>query len=511
MEPATRSRRRSGLGTRERARAEIAGSPVELERPADPEHGDYATNVALRLAPTRRQSPRELASRDRRPGSGPRSCRARRGRRPRLRQSARLRRMDRGGARRDPGRRRLVRCLSPGDAAANAGRDGVREPHGASDGRAARNGAFGDSVARLLTFAGKEVEREYYYNDAGRQMERFHASVDAVRRGEEPPGGRLPRGVHPGARRARPAIPAAEMLRPHRGIARPLRGSISTRGRVRASSNSGCPSSCRDSTPTRARAPSGRAPRGTETSRTASSSARTASRRTAPQTCRTSRTSCRAGSTARSTSSARTTTVRAVVRGDREDARLRPGAGRGAHLPARPARRMRARRGRCRSAVGTSCSSTSCSTRSGSTRPAGTSSREARTRRSRSTSTSRPSERRRTPSTTSSTRTRASRGSCGMRTANGAAAPNAGASASPLAVEERDLVKRLLEFPALAAEAAERRAPQGIPTYAIRVADDFHRFYHHHRVLGTRRRRAFASISAERRSSSSPAAWISSG
>ena len=57
---------------------------------------------------------------------------------------------------------------------------------------------------------------------------------------------------------------------------------------------------------------------------------------------------------------------------------------------------------------------------------------------------------------------------------------------SPLAVEERDLVKRLLEFPAVAAEAAERRAPHAIPTYAIRVADDFHRFYHHHRVLELR-------------------------
>jgi arginyl-tRNA synthetase len=54
---------------------------------------------------------------------------------------------------------------------------------------------------------------------------------------------------------------------------------------------------------------------------------------------------------------------------------------------------------------------------------------------------------------------------------------------APLALEERELVKRLLEFPALAAEAAERRAPHAIPTYAIRVADDFHRFYHHHRVL----------------------------
>jgi arginyl-tRNA synthetase len=56
---------------------------------------------------------------------------------------------------------------------------------------------------------------------------------------------------------------------------------------------------------------------------------------------------------------------------------------------------------------------------------------------------------------------------------------------APLAPDERDLVKRLLEFPALAAEAAARRAPHAIPTYAIRVADDFHRFYHDHRVLGS--------------------------
>ena len=52
---------------------------------------------------------------------------------------------------------------------------------------AARNGAYGDSVARLLEFAGHGVEREYYYNDAGAQMDRFRASVEAVRRGEEPP------------------------------------------------------------------------------------------------------------------------------------------------------------------------------------------------------------------------------------------------------------------------------------------------------------------------------------
>jgi len=58
-----------------------------------------------------------------------------------------------------------------------------------------------------------------------------------------------------------------------------------------------------------------------------------------------------------------------------------------------------------------------------------------------------------------------------------------GPSTAPLAREERDLIKRLSEFPALVAEATERRAPHAIPLYSIRVADDFHRFYHEHRVL----------------------------
>jgi arginyl-tRNA synthetase len=61
-----------------------------------------------------------------------------------------------------------------------------------------------------------------------------------------------------------------------------------------------------------------------------------------------------------------------------------------------------------------------------------------------------------------------------------------GSSAEPagaLAPEERELVKRLAEFPSVVAEATERRGPHALPTYAIRVADDFHRFYHHHRVL----------------------------
>jgi arginyl-tRNA synthetase len=55
--------------------------------------------------------------------------------------------------------------------------------------------------------------------------------------------------------------------------------------------------------------------------------------------------------------------------------------------------------------------------------------------------------------------------------------------AGPLAPEERELVKRLAELPAVVAEALAKRGPQGVPAYAIRVADDFHRFYHEHRVL----------------------------
>ena len=69
-----------------------------------------------------------------------------------------------------------------------------------------------------------------------------------------------------------------------------------------------------------------------------------------------------------------------------------------------------------------------------------------------------------------------------LRNADGSDAAQAGVAA-PLAPEERELVKRLLEFPQVARESAERRAPHAIPIYAIRVADDFHRFYHEHRVL----------------------------
>ena len=42
--------------------SEVAGIPVTLERPNDAEHGDYATNVALKLAGVRRRPPRDIAT-----------------------------------------------------------------------------------------------------------------------------------------------------------------------------------------------------------------------------------------------------------------------------------------------------------------------------------------------------------------------------------------------------------------------------------------------------------------
>jgi arginyl-tRNA synthetase len=175
------------IETLESALGEAIGAEVALERPGDAAHGDYATNVAMRLAGARRQAPRAIAE-------------------ELIEQALALPAVERAEIA-GPGFVNL--WLAPAwyrDALAEmlaAGRDygggSAREPQriqvemvsanptGPIVVSAARNGAYGDSVARLLEFAGHQVEREYYYNDAGAQMDRFRASVDARRRGEEPP------------------------------------------------------------------------------------------------------------------------------------------------------------------------------------------------------------------------------------------------------------------------------------------------------------------------------------
>ena len=65
-----------------------------------------------------------------------------------------------------------------------------------------------------------------------------------------------------------------------------------------------------------------------------------------------------------------------------------------------------------------------------------------------------------------------------------AAEPGAGDSPAPLEPAERELIKRLLEFPDEVRESAARRAPHRICAYAMAVAADFHAFYRDCQVVG---------------------------
>jgi arginyl-tRNA synthetase len=51
----------------------------------------------------------------------------------------------------------------------------------------ARHAAYGDALSRILELAGNEVQREYYVNDEGGQIQRFGESIKARALGEEPP------------------------------------------------------------------------------------------------------------------------------------------------------------------------------------------------------------------------------------------------------------------------------------------------------------------------------------
>ena len=160
------------------------GADIALERPKDPAHGDFASNVALRAAKAAGRPPRELA--------GELAAK--------LEELPEVAAVEIAG----PGfiNLRLADAFFLGALAeigpgygggwASPALDIQVElvsanPTGPVTVASARNGAYGDSVARLLAFAGHRVRREYYYNDAGAQMERFRLSVEAARRGEEPP------------------------------------------------------------------------------------------------------------------------------------------------------------------------------------------------------------------------------------------------------------------------------------------------------------------------------------
>jgi len=150
---------------------------IEVERTRDASHGDFATNVAMRLAKAARQNPRKIAeavraalpahpavSKTEIAGAGfinffldENSYRAEIGRI--LAQGGSYGRSERG-----LGKSVLVEFVSANPTGP------LHVGHG-------RGAAFGATVANLLEAVGFRVAREYYVNDAGRQMEILAAST----------------------------------------------------------------------------------------------------------------------------------------------------------------------------------------------------------------------------------------------------------------------------------------------------------------------------------------------
>ncbi|MEY2442638.1 MAG: arginyl-tRNA synthetase, partial [bacterium] len=157
-----------------------------LERPKKAGFGDYATNAAMLLAPRAGAPPREVA--------------ARLAEELGVRLGPALDRVDVAG----PGFLNLFlsdswcvqaldHVLAAGSEFGGGGADEAERiniefvsanPTGPMTAASGRHGAYGDALARLLAFSGHDVGREYYFNDAGTQIEKLGASIRARARGE---------------------------------------------------------------------------------------------------------------------------------------------------------------------------------------------------------------------------------------------------------------------------------------------------------------------------------------
>ena len=165
----------------------IVPATVTVERPRNPEHGDYATNVALQVAKKAGMNPRELAQLlvdglvanpaiDSAEIAGPGFINLRLG------------------------------AAATGGIVANILEQGERfgaldlysgekinlefvsaNPTGPIHLGGTRWAAVGDSLGRVLEFAGADVTREYYFNDHGGQIDRFARSLVAAAKGEPTP------------------------------------------------------------------------------------------------------------------------------------------------------------------------------------------------------------------------------------------------------------------------------------------------------------------------------------
>lgn len=146
-------------------------TPIHLERPRDPTHGDFATNLAMQLAKALKKNPREIANQLL----------------AELPPSILVTKADVAGAGfinftlDARAKTSIVRAvLNDGE---NYGRSTLggwqkvqvefvsANPTGPLHVGHGRGAAYGASLSSLLTFAGWDVTREYYVNDAGRQMD----------------------------------------------------------------------------------------------------------------------------------------------------------------------------------------------------------------------------------------------------------------------------------------------------------------------------------------------------
>ena len=171
---------------------ELSASDIVLERPRNRDHGDWSSNIAMRLAKPLGTNPRELAQQivdglaavdgiASAEVAGPGFINVR---------------LDAAAA------GALAKVIVDAGSAygTNSSQAGVSvnvefvsaNPTGPLHIAHTRWAALGDSIVRLLLASGANAVREYYINDAGAQMERFAVSVLAAAKGEPTPEGGYP-------------------------------------------------------------------------------------------------------------------------------------------------------------------------------------------------------------------------------------------------------------------------------------------------------------------------------
>ncbi len=160
---------------------------VGIERPRNPEHGDYATNVALRTAKKAGVPPRDLATWLAEELAGKDGIASAEIAGPGF-INLRLAADAQGGIVADV----LAGGASYGHGDDYSGRNVNLEfvsanPTGPLHLGGTRWAAVGDALGRVLAARGAKVVREYYFNDAGGQIDRFVRSLVAAALGEPTP------------------------------------------------------------------------------------------------------------------------------------------------------------------------------------------------------------------------------------------------------------------------------------------------------------------------------------